>query len=330
MVNKILENIYTAGLNIFAIGDKFAVQSPALWKIYKVIKEVPPTLVVTSAEKEGYIKLLQEIDPLKYNVVSDKNPTPEHGAEVPGVTWYNYQTGETFILQNKLIEDKYVWVSDKGTMVCADTSRILDYFGDGSAKFLYEFNGTTNDTGGLYNLKTKKDMIYVPGLVGKCAQFASKNYCYTDVDFENPVGVVSIWAKPQKPYGNEGCLFHLSRNGDNHFSIWNSKVRNEWYIILNNKSYFPKVKIEWNKWVHLVLNTDGDFYVNGKKVYSANVTVDLTKVALPMLIGADRDSSTSINDWYKGFVEEVRFFNKLRTDEEIKQLYNELSKYVQE
>jgi len=327
MVKKILDNKYVTGLGGFVPGDKIAIQSQDYWEIYRVEKTVPSDWAATTAIQNGYLSFLQEIEPLLYNVITDKNPTPENGAEVPGVKWYNYKTNETFTLQNKLIEDKFVWISDKGTMICADTSRIVDFFRDGSAKFLYEFNDNLADSGGLYDLKSKFDMKYEPGLVGKCAKFTNKNYCYTDIKFNNAKGTVSLWANPRQPYGAYGCLFHLSQNGDNYFSIWVHKNMRKWYIIQNNRDFYgPAVK--WNKWSHLAFTTDGKFYVNGELVLSTGLTSDLTKVRLPMLVGADRDSRTAINDWYKGNLEELRFFEKECTTNEIKLLYNEMAKYV--
>jgi len=327
MVKKILDNRFVTGLDKFSVGDKIAIQSQDNWEIYRVEKNIPSNWAAATAIKKGYLTFLQNIKPLLYDIVSDKNPSPENGYEVPGVTWYNYKTNEIFTLQNKLIENKYVWISNKDTIICADTTRIVDFFRDGTAKFLYEFNGSIADSGGLYNLKSVQDMKYEPGIVGKCASFVNKNYCYTDIKFDKPQGTVSLWAKPEQPYGSYGCLFHLSQNGDNYFSIWVHNNSKKWYVIQNNKDFYG-VPVEWGKWTHLAFTTDGRFYVNGKLVVSTKLKTDLTKVKLPMLVAADRDSKTSINDWYKGNIEELRFFEKECTENEIKLLYNEMLKYL--
>ena len=55
--------------------------------------------------------------------------------------------------------------------------------------------------------------------------------------------------------------------------------------------------------------------------------VDATTFNKNAIIGADRDTDDSINDFYEGYIDQVRIFNKVLSDDEVKVLYKEQATY---
>lgn len=327
MVKKIYNNIYeyTGELQI---GDLVALQRQDTYDVYEVVAFVDPHKTIGNTISE--MKFIASKPNLHKNIVRDTNPTPDDQEYVQGTLWYNYKTGETFALLPKLIDGKAVWEGDKGTFICSDTSRIFDFFGDGSAIFLYEFNDSLADTGGQYDLQMKGDVEFREGIVGKAAYFNGNSYCYSKhPKFTSNEGSLSIWIKPQKQLRSYGCIFHLSNRGRNTFSLW-IRSNNMIYTIFNDRYNKDYVQVKPDKWYHIVLNSDSSLYLDGKYIGNINNTIkaNLTTVNEDMLIGADRDSHTSINDFYRGSIEEARFFNKILTQDEVTQLYNEMSKML--
>ena len=327
MVKKIYDNIYEY-VGELQVGDLVALRRSNNYDIYEVIGAIDKDVTIGNAISK--MNFIASKSALYKNFVKDRDPTPDDDEYVQGTLWYNYKTGETFTLLPKIIDNKAVWEGDKGTFVCADTSRIFDFFGDGSAVFLYEFNDSLADTGGQYNLQMKGDVKFREGIVGKAAYFNGNSYCYSKPPkFTSDDGALSIWIKPKKQLRSYGCIFHLSIRGQNTFSLW-IRSNNSIYTIFNDRYSKDYVQIDLNKWHHIVLNSDSSLYLNGKYIGNINNTIkaNLISVNEDMLIGADRDSHTSINDFYRGTIEEARFFNRLLTQDEVTRLYNELAKNV--
>lgn len=327
MIKKIYNNGYEYAGEL-QVGDLVALQRQDKYDVFEV--ETAPDPLETIGNAVSKMKFIASKPNLHKNIVRDTDPTPNDDEYVQGTLWYNYKTGETFTLLPKLIDGKAIWEGDKGTFVCADTSRIFDFFGDGSAVFLYEFNDSLADTGGQYNLQMKGDVKFREGIIGKAVYFNGNSYCYSKPPkFASNDGALSIWIKPQKQLRSSSCIFHLSNRGRNTFSLW-IRGNNMIYAIFNDRFNKDYVQIKANKWHHIVLNSDSSLYLNGNYVGNINGTIkaELTSINENMLIGADRDSHTSINDFYRGAVEEVRFFNRLLTQNEVTQLYNELAKML--
>lgn len=327
MVKKIYENEYEY-VGELKEGDLIAVRRRNMFDIYRILKSPDPLQIVGAVVNDSLF--ITSKPDLYKNFIKDRNPTPDDDEYVQGTLWYNYKTGETFTLLPKIIDNKAVWEGDKGTFICEDTSRIFDFFGDGSAMFLYEFNDTFADTGGQYNLNMKGDVKFREGIIGKSAYFNGNSYCYgKHPKFASNDGALSIWIKPQKQLHSYGCIFHLSNRGRNTFSLW-IRSNNMIYVIINDSYSKDFKRININKWHHVVLNSDSSLYIDGEYVSNINsqLRANLTSINEDMLIGADRDSHTSINDFYRGYIEEVRFFNHILAQNEVTQLYNEMNRVL--
>ena len=95
------------------------------------------------------------------------------------------------------------------------------------------------------------------------------------------------------------------------------------------------VEVTANKWHHLVIRWDDssglvDIFVNGKKVLSAEYSVDpsaLPDDTTPGFLGKTVNKSEESGDiktvYYKGKLDEIRMYNKWLPYSEIKALYNE-------
>jgi hypothetical protein len=94
------------------------------------------------------VEILTLINNIKsFDYSSDTNPTVKTNPNETGATWINKTSGEIFVCIDNYTNDN-IWKGTSGTSIL-NTINVVDFFGDGSGKSLYEFNDNFLDTGGI-------------------------------------------------------------------------------------------------------------------------------------------------------------------------------------
>jgi len=328
MVTTILDNMYVAGLDKYQIGDNIAVQTKDLWPIYQVVDTIPANYTVLTAAKEGKLKLLQKIDPLLYNTVSAVNPTPDNGAEIPGARWFNYVTSETFVLQNKTINGKYLWIGDHGTIISDVTYTIVDIFNDKSGVALYPLNSDGTDLSGRYNGQIIGNLQITSGLIGNCALSTGLRRGQVRINnlpFNRATEVVTVSMYAKWTGERRHCMLF----GWDHYDL---DVYNGWlgFNTAQGDLYGFNFSNYLNEWVHITAvfrkGQPGEIFLNGEQQtliqkygYFSKYNSVFTDTA--SIFGWNESGGWSYCDF--GYIDTVRMINRGVTADEALQLYKE-------
>jgi len=322
MVKRIFDNYYEIIPSDYIEGDLIAVQSKPKWKIYR-LKAGAPGLVIETALSKQLLEFLSEIDPLFYNIVSDKNPTINNDYDIPGITWYNYETGETFKLSTKRMNNYPVWVGDQGTIVSYSTISKVDIFDDGNCIALYPLDKDGTDLSGNYNGKIIGNVYFRPGLINNAAYSSWWGQIQIDdLPFsarETEEATISAYIKWNgidnvMPFGFDGYDIYVCAGGWLGFNTANGDLYG-----------FPFRKYR-NKWVHILArftkNSYGRIWINGKE---QELKQRCGRINHPSIT-----SKFAIFGWRRGggyqnfgAVNQLRIFKKLPSEDQIKFLATE-------
>ena len=140
---------------------------------------------------------------------------------------------------------------------------------------------------------------------------------------------VEFWANPSAVDGRYLISYSSSEGGDNTFTFgWSD--RNILNIWINSNSYSINVdKSLSNVWSHYAITRSGTslkLYIDGEEATTRSVTDSQISAEGFLVIGQDSDSplgrNFDANQNFKGLVDELRIWNTVRTDEDIRQNYN--------
>jgi len=276
------------------------------------------TFECQSAEDE-IEKYLVDISP--QTMVRPYNPTIYENLPNKNSFWINKKTGEFFInLDNT--PNKNIWVALKTGRVIRPPLNAdkFDIFGDGSCLVFYPFNNDALDMGGKYNGLVKNGEIdFQEEIRGYSACLKNNTYIEIPILPLPREFSVSYWFKNKRPI-KDICSFHITMNGNNYLSAWSTKSALK--AIINDETFIIRKikKNEWNKPYHMVLQSNGEVFLNGNKVLSTGKIVNGDLIQLPPVIGADRDGA-AVNDFFNGCIDEFRIFGRNLTEEEVQELY---------
>ncbi|NEQ69323.1 MAG: LamG domain-containing protein, partial [Symploca sp. SIO2D2] len=110
------------------------------------------------------------------------------------------------------------------------------------------------------------------------------------------------------------------------YNIWLNNtgyVEQDFHTTANTNTRFPTPakSLEWNKWQHIAITNDGTTaktYINGEVKADNPIGQPLVVDKTDLIMGACLDGATSWNAWFKGQLTEMRLWNKVRTEKEIK------------
>jgi len=259
---------------------------------------------------------------------SPSNPTSDDIPAELYSLWLNTSTGEIFVYMG-LQNGKAVWKGQHGTIIVPSTVSKFDFFDDGSAIALWQFDGNANDTGGNYDGVWQGAEQYDVGKFGQCAKFDGNSYINTNISNFPSTVTLSLWFKQGAiDTSTHHCLFCFSKDGKNTLNLWQyaTDTKKKMYFDINGSAESLPKFYEDNTWHHLVVVSSGKVYVDGEKVLDIP-SVDLSVVNKPLLIGADWDSDKdNPNDFASSgtYVDQLRIFNRVLTEDEVQQLYNEI------
>jgi hypothetical protein len=253
-----------------------------------------------------------------FNPSCDTNPSKQYAL------WLNSDTGEVFVCTDNT-PGKNVWKGQLGTVIAFSEVTAFDVLGDGSAVALFQLDGDTNDTGGNYNGTWKGTEQYDVGKFGQAAKFDGSSYIsFSPIDLANKSFTLSCWIKVTTV--KDGNYFLGSVLGS---TVTSSNL----YVGFRNTTTFSvafysnDVNIPLNEndftddFHHFVVVYDSStkeskLYVDGKFVASGTHPYGDYKGSLDV-IGAAGGYR------FAGLVDQVRVFNRVLSDSEIQQLFNE-------
>jgi len=206
----------------------------------------------------------------------------------------------------------------------SSTKSTTDIFDDNSGVALYELEGNANDTGGgngkiggaaVFNGSSSKvSNVYQ-------IDYGSSISMWVNVDNTVPTGTYyGLWTQGDGSAEYTGVRY--KRNSGNNYTI-------EAFIRLgNNYIYRRNTSSTWNEgWNHFVFiintTTGFDFYLNGSNGNFSNWFVSGTFSNVDFSNEPAALGIYSASTYYKGKLDEVRYYNKELSASEITTLYTE-------
>jgi len=169
-----------------------------------------------------------------------------------------------------------------------------------------------------YADSNKSDAVYYPNNtqeeanIGKNVPFSISAWVYRNDDNKWMAAVVKV---SDDSWTDGWGLIHTKTSG-----FWNPKYLE--FFVGDYKTY-ARTQLDTDIWIHIVGTYDGNtikIYKNG--VLENSKTQDTyTAGALPLSIGDDISGSTTDDRW-QGAIDEVKVWNRVLTDSEIDNIYN--------
>ena len=141
---------------------------------------------------------------------------------------------------------------------------------------------------------------------------------------------LSMWIKPDN-LTQQRCLWSKTTNDSDVFG-WGLYIDGTGKIFLQmrasgqNRQHTFGITLQANVWQHLVLTVSGNQNINGCKIYIDNVldTIPASGSVTSTLITTEpsRLGARNAAFHYSGFMDRVTFWNKLLSDSEVSQMYN--------
>lgn len=226
-------------------------------------------------------------------------------------------------------------IAVKGSVGIVPTNGLIAY---------YPFNGNANDESGNANNGTVNNATLVNGRKGNAnSAYELKGTGSKIVIADNPVFnssnqiTVSVWANPTTTWtynaqhiiskevkDNYGFCMGFDQNN----SVYGSGNYAVFLQIMKPNGYDHIYKIltpaELPGWKNIVFTIDGNtmkIFLNGNQVAIKTVSTNLQIInSGPINIGT---RAIRTDQWYKGYVDDVRIYNRALTEAEIKVLYEE-------
>ncbi|OQA35954.1 MAG: hypothetical protein BWY53_00664 [Parcubacteria group bacterium ADurb.Bin326] len=150
-------------------------------------------------------------------------------------------------------------------------------------------------------------------------------------------GTISVWAYPTGNASNSYIIQGNTPDSDRYYIQWtNGRIR----IVRGTQN--PNIQnssvatinllenTELNNWYHIVMSWDESSiygYINGMKMHDAKIDYFSPSYSTntKFRIGNQQSSSSTDNRSFPGQIDEIAFFNRKLTDNEIKQLFKEAS-----
>jgi hypothetical protein len=218
---------------------------------------------------------------------------------------------------------KAVWKGQLGTIITPSTVSKFDFFDDGSAVALYQFDGNALDTGGNFNGVWIGNERYNIGKFGRAAMFDGSSEVVLAPQLSNETITISMWLKnlQNDPNSTQGLFTTGDAERDKTFRINFYHGRVDFQYGGSGTVVYSENTQDWiNKLIHLAVIINGDFiriYKNGSLVFSGNGYGKTLDHKNKLHIG--------FSQWYFiGIIDQVRIFNRALTNSEIQTLYNEV------
>jgi hypothetical protein len=266
-------------------------------------------------------------------------------------TWYNSTSGtETEIpywIESKVNSQwAYVWVKVPN-IPASSTATIYLYYGNTTpvssasnttATFIREIDGAqpvkaswrldegsgttaydssgNNNNGNLVNSPT-----WVDGKFGKALSFNTSNYVSTNLDVQPSAMPNTSWEAWFYPTESNYYTGHILSSDDGGFDRFiRVAYVNNFSIGAGGREWVPPTNFNPNQWYHIVViwTTDNIYFYKNSVKYTYGAAPGSQSTTRKLSIGANPVGA----EGFKGKVDEVRIYNRVLSDEEISDLYN--------
>jgi hypothetical protein len=213
-------------------------------------------------------------------------------------------------------------------------------------KFENDFEDNYGDNNGS-NMPSPHDVSYTTGIQGKGIYFDGNDYLEIGKGDFDPRGAensysISLWVKSTEAASSSNANSyigkHNSTGGTNVFlfGYWNNQLS---VRVRGNVQYISAAGNEpVNTWVHYVVtakesgtSTLAKVYKDGAQIWSgtiADVMGTYSANHLPWVLGQDWDSGLAKSDWFKGYMDNVRFYDNELDAAYVRQIFLKESSYV--
>jgi len=303
------------------IGDKFLEKGLAFFDFFNsyLDNSFPNNLINVSGNWRVYNNRLEGINGTAYYFI-DKNL---NGFYVSSNFGSDNNLGEIFVSPVNLSNLVLYLTFDEGSGNIA-----YDYSGNGNNGTLY--NGT-NICGGIDTCP-----LWVDEKIGKAVSFDGVDD-YVDAGNDTSLQLngdltISAWIYADFPLTDEHrnliAKWHWAEFG---LEITYGYVRLDQGNVTNYEATWSNSKIQNSTWVFIAVTRNATkkevkFYINEILDATRSYTIDIAKSTKPLWIGFRPDLAWL---YWKGKVDEVRIYNKALSEEEIKFLYQEGLKKLQ-
>ncbi len=206
----------------------------------------------------------------------------------------------------------------------------------------YPFNGDVKDySGNGYDGVADNITIYVNGIVGKAAKFDKYLQLIAlpnDLLNGKDTTTVSFWIKIDKPDNRMGIISGSNSSHDNEYLIFLANghaaepTTHQGYLkyhfnIQGENGTYGTIKVNDGKF-HMVTvvttPTGAKCYVDGKLDAKVDKTITPFNIESKIWIGNDQDCVDGCweeNQQFYGEIDELRFYNRALSEDEVKDLY---------
>ncbi|MEC4049686.1 LamG-like jellyroll fold domain-containing protein [Flavobacterium sp. SUN046] len=214
----------------------------------------------------------------------------------------------------------------------------------------YPFNGNTNDTSGNGNNGTSYGVTYGPDRFGNANSAAYFNGTNNFVNFPNVASLktslpvsFSFWVKYANMYYQNQVIFNTSFENDRSSGVWFNSTSSSGcyaanygdgsyaYTSATRRTYVSDTSINANIWHHVLVIVNGPddmkIYIDCQEDggYFSGSGGSLVYSITPGCIGRhDRDLALP-PDYFKGYIDDFRYWNRALTVSEVGQLCSTLS-----
>ena len=234
--------------------------------------------------------------------------------------YFNGKIDQTRIFNRALTHEEVLELyNERALTYTADTH---DVFGDSSAVATYQFDNDATDLGGAHN-GTPTNVIYGTGRFGQCFDGDGSA---RKIDISAPVPTnhtISAWINKDGAVASTasaGVLAYSSAVG--HGIYYQQSTDKLLWLNSAESAYEEQSLAGYSGWIHVSFVYTGattlDLYINGIKIKSGTVKAETVTY-----------SHIGVRNWltnwyyYTGDVDQVRIFNRILTECEIRTLYTE-------
>ena len=204
------------------------------------------------------------------------------------------------------------------------TRNATNPFGDASELALYKFEDNANDAEGSYN-GTFTTPSYATGYIGNAAYLNGSTSKIGGLPLVNDNTTVSYWFNSSGLTGNR-MMFSTHSSGSDGWEVNNDGATlgfvDRQGLLSNKTGIFSAVdSISTGVWYHCAITTTTNqisFYLNGQIVGTASKSTAYTSTNT--FFGLEQFSNAY---YWRGYIDQARFFNRALDSGEVTQLYNE-------
>jgi len=250
---------------------------------------------------------------------ASSNPTPDDIPAELHSLWLNTETGEIFVYLG-LMNGKAVWKGQLGTIITPSTVSKFDFFDDGSAVALYQFEGNAIDTGGNYNGTWQGTEQYDTGKFGLGAKGSSGSVIVVG-DILEPFDYITFslwfWGPPKTQVWKQAAFIGFSLyfygnsisnggGGSHYYEFFSDYIDDDWNF----------VAISYDRTNNKIIGK----FINGTYTEVNEPFPNTFPTYVSFLNYID---PSAYNYYFPGVIDQVRIFKRILTEEEIQALYNE-------